>query len=265
MNEACPDPAAAPRGPPISNPDSTQRQRDREFLPHVEGLRAVAVLAVLWYHIGLPGMSGGFVGVDIFFVISGFLITGLLLREHETAGRIDLRHFYSRRMRRILPAVLATIAATMVVAAVVLAPLQMPSIAQDGAASALSLGNMRFAIESSDYFAATDPSPFRHLWSLGVEEQFYLVWPAFLILAFRVFRTRLWMAVAVGLLAVASFAFALWLTDTFAPGRSIAPSRLWELALGLLAVAAGWLGHLPRLGRSPSVGSAWGWSRPASC
>jgi peptidoglycan/LPS O-acetylase OafA/YrhL len=211
------------------------------------------VLAVLWYHIGLPGMSGGFVGVDIFFVISGFLITGLLLREHETSGRIDLRHFYSRRMRRILPAVLATIAATMVVAALVLAPLQMPSIAQDGAASALSLGNMRFALESSDYFAATNPSPFRHLWSLGVEEQFYLVWPALLILAFRIFRTRLWIALAVAGLAAASFGFALWLTDTFAPWAFYSlPSRLWELALGgVLAVGAGWLAPVPRLGLIP--------------
>jgi peptidoglycan/LPS O-acetylase OafA/YrhL len=210
-------------------------------------------LAVLWYHIGLPGMPGGFVGVDIFFVISGFLITGLLLREHETTGRIDLRHFYSRRMRRILPAVLATIAATMIVAALVLAPLQMPGIAQDGAAAALSLGNMRFALESSDYFAATNPSPFRHLWSLGVEEQFYLVWPAFLILAFRIVRNRLWMAVAVGVLAVASFAFALWLTDAFAPWAFYSlPSRLWELALGgLLAVAAAWLARLPCLGLIP--------------
>ena len=211
------------------------------------------MIAVLWYHVGLPGMSGGFVGVDIFFVISGFLITGLLLREHEMSGRIDLRHFYSRRMRRILPAVLATIAATMVVAALVLAPLQMPSIAQDGAASALSLGNMRFALESSDYFAATDPSPFRHLWSLGVEEQFYLVWPALLILAFRIFRTRLWIALAVAGLAAASFGFAFWLTDSFAPWAFYSlPSRLWELALGgLLAVAAGWLGRLPRLGLIP--------------
>jgi peptidoglycan/LPS O-acetylase OafA/YrhL len=198
-------------------------------------------------------MSGGFVGVDIFFVISGFLITGLLLREHETSGRIDLRHFYSRRMRRILPAVLATIAATMVVAAFVLAPLQMPSIAQDGAAAALSLGNMRFALESSDYFAATNPSPFRHLWSLGVEEQFYLVWPALVIIAFRIFRTRLWIAVAIAGLAAASFGFALWLTDMFAPWAFYSlPSRLWELALGgLLAVAAGWLARVPRPGLIP--------------
>jgi peptidoglycan/LPS O-acetylase OafA/YrhL len=226
----------------------TQRDPDREFLPHVEGLRAVAVLAVLWYHIGLPGLSGGFAGVDIFFVISGFLITGLLLREHEKAGRIDLRRFYSRRMRRILPAVLATIAVTMVAAALFLAPLQVPGIAQDGAASALSLANMRFALESADYFAATDPSPFRHLWSLGVEEQFYLVWPAVLIVAFRIFRSRLWLAFVIGAATVGSFAFGLWLTDSFAPWAFYSlPSRLWELSLGgFLAVAAGWLARLPR-------------------
>ena len=206
------------------------------------------MLAVLWYHIGLPGVSGGFAGVDIFFVISGFLITGLLLREHERAGRIDLRHFYSRRMRRILPAVLATIAVTMVVAAVVVAPLQVPGIARDGAAAALSLGNMRFALESTDYFAATDPSPFRHLWSLGVEEQFYLVWPAVLIVALRALRSRVGVAIVIGALAVGSFAFALWLTDAFAPWAFYSlPSRLWELALGgVLAVSAGWLARLPR-------------------
>ena len=215
----------------------------------MEGLRAVAVLAVLWYHVGLPGLSGGFAGVDIFFVISGFLITGLLLREHETAGRIDLRRFYSRRMRRILPAVLATIAVTMVVAALVVAPLEVPGIAKDGAASALSLGNVRFALESADYFAATDPSPFRHLWSLGVEEQFYLVWPALLIVALRAFRSRAWVALVIGGLTVGSFVFGLWLTETFAPWAFYSlPSRLWELALGgLLAAAAGWLARLPGL------------------
>lgn len=234
--------------PAISNPDLTP-QPSREFLPHIEGLRAVAVLAVVWYHVGLPGLSGGFSGVDIFFVISGFLITGLLLREHELTGRIDLRHFYSRRMRRILPAVLATIAVTMVVAALVVAPLQMPGIAQDGAASALSLGNMRFALESTDYFADVDPSPFRHLWSLGVEEQFYLIWPALVILALRTFRVRWSLAVAIGALSLGSFAFALWLTDTFAPWAFYSlPSRLWELALGgLLAVAAGWFTRVPRV------------------
>ncbi|MEA2609424.1 MAG: hypothetical protein QOJ75_1667, partial [Chloroflexota bacterium] len=139
------------------------------FLPHIEGLRGIAVLAVLWFHVGLPGMSGGFTGVDVFFVVSGFVITGLLLREHAQGGRIDLGRFYSRRMRRILPAALVTIAVTMILAAVFLAPLQVPGIAEDGAASALSIGNIRFALQSTDYFADTELSPFRHFWSLGVE------------------------------------------------------------------------------------------------
>jgi peptidoglycan/LPS O-acetylase OafA/YrhL len=249
MNETRHAVRPTPRITSISHPNPTQGQSDREFLPHVEGLRAVAVLAVLWYHIGLPGAPGGFTGVDIFFVISGFLITGLLLRQHETSGRIDLRQFYSRRLRRILPAVLAMIAVTMVVAAFVLAPLQVPGIAEDGAAAALSLGNVRFALESADYFAATDASPFRHLWSLGVEEQFYLVWPALLILSLRVLRSRPAIAVGVGAITVGSFIFALFLTESFAPWAFYSlPSRLWELSMGgLLAVGVGWLARVPRL------------------
>jgi peptidoglycan/LPS O-acetylase OafA/YrhL len=108
---------------------------------------------------------------------------------------------------------------------------------------------MRFALESADYFAATEPSPFRHLWSLGVEEQFYLVWPALLIVASRFLRARWAIALAIGAMTVGSFAFALWLTDAFAPWAFYSlPSRLWELALGgLLAVSAGWLARLPGL------------------
>jgi peptidoglycan/LPS O-acetylase OafA/YrhL len=239
--------AAAPEDLPISHADSNQHQPDREFFPHVEGLRAVAVLAVLWYHIGLPGIPGGFAGVDIFFVISGFLITGLLLREREQTGRIALRHFYSRRMRRILPAVLATIAVTVVVASFVLAPLQMPGVAQDGAAAALSLGNIRFALESADYFATTDPSPFRHLWSLGVEEQFYLLWPTLLLVATSLVRSRILLAALAVLITVASFGFAFWLTDAFAPWAFYSlPSRLWELSLGgLLAIGWPWIDRIP--------------------
>ena len=211
------------------------------------------MLAVLWYHVGLPGLPGGFIGVDIFFVISGFLITGLLVRERERTGRIDLRRFYSRRLRRILPAVLATIAVTVLVAALVLAPLQMPGIAQDGAASALSLGNIRFALESADYFAETDPSPFRHLWSLGVEEQFYLVWPAFLIVMLGVIRSRVTTVLVIGAVTIASFAFGVWLTDSFAPWAFYSlPSRLWELSLGgLLAVGGTWLAKLPGWALAP--------------
>ena len=184
-------------------------------------------------------MSGGFTGVDVFFVVSGFLITGLLLREHAQTGRIDLGRFYSRRLRRILPAALATIAITVALAALFLAPLQVPGIAQDGAASALSVGNIRFALQSTDYFADTDPSPFRHFWSLGVEEQFYLVWPGLMIVALGTLRSRLRVAILMGALLVSSLVFAIWLTDVLEPWAFYSlPSRVWQLALGgLLAVA----------------------------
>jgi peptidoglycan/LPS O-acetylase OafA/YrhL len=202
-------------------------------------LRGIAVLAVLWFHVGLPVAGGGFTGVDVFFVVSGFLITGLLLREHAQTGRIDLGRFYSRRMRRILPAALATVAVTVALAAIFLPPLQVPAIAQDGAASALSVGNIRFALQSTDYFAATDLSPFRHFWSLGVEEQFYLVWPGLLIVALGSLKSRLKVGILMAGLLVASLAFAVWLTDVLEPWAFYSlPSRVWQLALGgLLAVA----------------------------
>ena len=197
---------------------------------------------------GGPVAVGGFTGVDVFFVVSGFLITGLLLREHAQTGRIDLGRFYSRRMRRILPAALVTVAVTVVIAAVFLAPLQVPGIAQDGAASALSIGNIRFAIQSIDYFAETDVSPFRHFWSLGVEEQFYLVWPGLLIIALGSLRSRFKIGLLMVALLAASLAFAVWLTDVIEPWAFyLLPSRVWQLALGgLLAVAASSSRRLPR-------------------
>jgi peptidoglycan/LPS O-acetylase OafA/YrhL len=222
-----------------SIPSRDLSRQSTDFQPHIEGLRGIAVLAVLWFHVGLPVAGGGFTGVDVFFVISGFLITGLLLREHAQTGRIDLGRFYSRRMRRILPAALVTIAVTVVLAALFLAPLQVPGIAQDGAASALSIGNIRFALQSTDYFADADLSPFRHFWSLGVEEQFYLVWPGLLIVALASLKSRLKLGLLMCVLLAASLAFAIWLTDVLEPWAFYSlPSRVWQLALGgLLALA----------------------------
>ena len=115
------------------------------FRPDVEGLRGVAILFVLLFHAELSPMPGGFVGVDVFFVISGFLITGLLLRERERTGRIDLVGFYGRRVRRLMPAALVTVAVVLPVATALIAPLDRPSLALDGAAAAASLANVRFA------------------------------------------------------------------------------------------------------------------------
>jgi len=224
------------------------RSTSGEFRPDLEGLRGVAILLVLLFHARLPGSAGGFVGVDVFFVLSGFLITGLLLREHERSGRIDLGAFYARRARRILPAAAVVLAATMIVSWFVLAPLDLPRVAGDAVASALSVGNIRFAADATDYFG-TDltPSPVIHYWSLGVEEQFYLLWPALLILATRSRRPRIGAGIVLAGVAIASYLAALILTDA-APAWAFysLPTRAWQLALGgLLAVGAGRLDRLP--------------------
>ncbi|MGA8332849.1 MAG: acyltransferase, partial [Mycobacterium sp.] len=148
----------------------------------MEGLRAVAVLAVVLFHAGVPGVSGGYIGVDVFFVISGFLITGLLFREVSATGAVRLRHFYGARARRLLPASAVAGVATAIGSAVLLPPLQARHVLIDAVTSALYVGNYGLAVQGTDYLA-TDlpPSPFQHYWSLGVEEQFYLVWPAMVI------------------------------------------------------------------------------------
>jgi peptidoglycan/LPS O-acetylase OafA/YrhL len=228
------------------------------FRPDIEGLRAVAVLLVLLYHAAVPGFGGGYVGVDVFFVLSGFLITGLLLRELERTGSISLPSFYARRLRRLLPAVALLIVVTVAVSVVVLSPLRAGDVAADGVAAALYASNLRFAVQATDYLQSElAPSPLLHLWSLGVEEQFYLFWPALLLLATRAGGN---LRVRVGILAAvvvgASFALSAWLTMENAPWAFFSlPTRAWELGIGaLLAVGAGQLAAMRR-----PIARAAGW------
>jgi peptidoglycan/LPS O-acetylase OafA/YrhL len=218
------------------------------FRPDLEGLRGVAILLVLVFHAGLPGTGGGFVGVDVFFVLSGFLITGLLVREREQTSRIDLPAFYARRARRILPAAAVVLVGVLAASWVMLPPLDLGRTAGDVAASALSVSNIRFALQATDYFAAdAAPSPVLHYWSLSAEEQFYLLWPALLVLATRGSRPRLGAGIVLGLVAAVSLAAAIAGTDS-APAWAFfsLPSRAWQLALGgLLAVTAPWHRRLP--------------------
>jgi peptidoglycan/LPS O-acetylase OafA/YrhL len=210
------------------------------FRPDIEGLRAVAILAVLAYHARVPGLPGGFVGVDVFFVISGFLITGLLLRERDATGRIDLPGFYARRARRLLPAALAVVAVTVAVAAFVISPVRFPDVAADGAAAALYVSNYRFALSATDYFAAdAPPSPLLHFWSLGVEEQFYLLWPLLLIVAVKLgSRGSVWRPVIA--VAAASLVLSIVVTSIEAPWAFYSlPTRAWQIAFGaLIAIGA---------------------------
>lgn len=215
-----------------------------KYMPGLDGLRAIAVLAVVAYHAGLP-VPAGFVGVDIFFVISGYLITRLLHGEVMLKGRIDFMAFYARRARRILPALVVVVLATLMAAGPLLSPVEQQQTARSAAAAFLFAGNVFFAALPGGYFDPNpDTMPLLHLWSLGVEEQFYLVWPVVLLLA-RKHPVR-----ALATLAVVSFIAAEWLLLS---GHSQAafyqmPARAWELALGGLVAL--------RPVRMPK-GSAW--------
>ena len=228
------------------------------FRPDLEGLRAVAVALVVLYHAGVPGFSGGYVGVDVFFVLSGFLITGLLLREVRRSGTISLSAFYARRARRLLPASALVLLVTVVASFVLLPPLQVPPVAGDTAAAALYVSNMRFAFQATDYLQAElAPSPLLHFWSLGVEEQFYVFWPAIVLLVARarIDATRR-VAIAAGIISVVSFCLALWLTGANAPWAFFSlPTRAWELGLGaFLAIGAVRLARIPE---RPAAAVAW--------
>ena len=224
----------------------------------IEGLRAVAVMLVVLFHASIGGVPGGFVGVDVFFVISGFLITGLLLRERTASGTISLSSFYARRARRLLPAAALVLVVTLIASLILLPPLLIPGVATDTAAAALYVSNMGFAVQATDYFAVGQaPSPILHFWSLGVEEQFYLFWPAIVLLVTRgAIRPGRRVGVTVIAIAAASFVFALWLTSAAEPWAFFSlPTRAWELALGgSLAVAGTRLSLIPE-----RVAAAAGW------
>ncbi|MBI1378896.1 MAG: acyltransferase family protein [Frankiales bacterium] len=249
--------ADAADGATRPSPAAHERARSFRFRPDVEGLRAVAIAAVVGYHVGLPLFGGGFVGVDVFFVISGFLITGLLVTEVASTGHVSLSRFWARRARRLLPAATLVLALVAAVSWWVVPVLDHGTTGLDIAASALYVSNMRFAAQATDYLASdAATSPVLHFWSLGVEEQFYLVWPLLvLVVGLVVVRRRRAAGGAVtgplmgtlALLGVLSFLLSLRLTDRVEPWAFFGmPTRAWEFALGgLVAIGAPHLGALP--------------------
>ena len=166
---------------PPAAPTTAAPSRSSNYLTHLDGLRAVAVYLVVAFHAGLAGFAGGFVGVDVFFVLSGYLVTRILLRDLTGRGRIDLRNFYARRARRILPAAAVALLVTAVAYAFVATPAQMLDALGGFRAAFLWSANWHFVSQATNYFAPTvASSPVLHFWSLAVEEQFYFVWPLLL-------------------------------------------------------------------------------------
>ncbi|MGC4192520.1 MAG: acyltransferase family protein [Thermomicrobiales bacterium] len=245
--------------------DRTDRQDSlravgTSFRPDIEGLRAIAVVLVLLEHAGVHLVSGGYIGVDVFFVLSGFLITGLLLKEIERNGRVSLVAFYARRARRLLPASTLVLVATVIASFVWIRGERADRIADDAIWSSLFAANIRFIVEGTDYMNAELPaSPLQHFWSLAVEEQFYAAWPLLMMLvawSFRRVSLRLRLSVALVAIIGASLAWSVYETGANGTAAYFSPfTRAHELAIGaLLAVASPWLARVPgRIG----AGLAW--------
>ena len=225
-----------------------------DFRPDIEGLRGVAILLVVLFHAGVPALRGGFVGVDVFFVLSGFFITGLLVRELDASGEVSLTEFWGRRASRLMPPLLVVLFATLALVMWLYAPIDRVEVASSARAVALHTSNVEFARGAVNYFGSAE-NPLLHTWSLAVEEQFYVVWPLLLLLF--AFAAERWSARAaragrgdpdvttramlVGMAAVGavSLAASVWLTSTAQPWAFFGmPTRIWEFALGgALAVA----------------------------
>nr|WP_274615928.1 acyltransferase family protein [Nesterenkonia sp. YGD6] len=240
-----------------------------KYRPDIQGLRAVAVGLVLLYHAGAPFLEGGFVGVDVFFVISGFLITGMLLRQSLETGKIDLSDFYARRIRRILPAATAVLMVTAVATLLVLPRTRWEGVGHDVVGSALYYVNWVFASNTDYLNADAAASPLQHFWTLAVEEQFYIVWPLLLVvvlalvarlrtvrslpqsLALERIRIRRALELGVALMIVPSLLWSVYWTAA-EPARAyfVTTTRLWELGIGAaVAVFAVYLERIP-----PQVG-----------
>ncbi|MFI9628385.1 SGNH hydrolase domain-containing protein [Streptomyces sp. NPDC052042] len=262
-----PSDGSGPPGPHVPQHDGSRPDAPPGgFRPDIEGLRAVAVLGVLLFHAAVPGLAGGFVGVDVFFVISGYLITGLLLREAVTTGRVRLGEFFSRRARRLLPSAAVVLGAVALAGAWLTVPLRRTDLEHEVVAAALSLANWRFVQQQTDYLAAgQDQSPLLHFWSLAVEEQFYLVWaPLFAVCVYAAAKAvrggravRPLVTAVTILLTLVSLALSLHWTDDSAPMAYLGtPSRVWQFGVGALLALLPW--HLLRGPRPLRLLSGWG-------
>jgi peptidoglycan/LPS O-acetylase OafA/YrhL len=210
------------------------------FRLDIQGVRGLALVLVLACHAGIPWAEGGFVGLDVFYVLSGYLITGLILTEIDRRGGVSLLGFYARRARRLLPLAVTVLGFIVVASAILFSAARNDSVSRDVMAAALYVVNWRFVAEAVDYFAFESPtvSPVQHYWSLSVEEQFYLLWPLVVVVVLAVARRaglghRGLLAALIGVLTGASLAYGVWSSEFAAQQAYFSTlARGWELGLG---------------------------------
>jgi len=228
-----------------AEPAKSNRHLNIQFRPDIEGLRAVAVILVVLYHAGLPILQGGFIGVDIFFVVSGYLITSLLAKELNSSGGINLSRFYARRARRLLPALTLVVVIVCLIQAIISSPIEQFNVLKAALATILYSSNLYFARIQLYYFLQhSGEEPLLHTWSLAVEEQFYLAWPIFLLLLAKGVRSARIRILIVGATTIISFIGCVWLTAwNQVMAFFLSPPRAWEFSIGgLLAfVPLHWL------------------------
>ena len=243
---------------PMTTVTRVPQKQSSGFRPDIEGMRGIAVLLVVMYHCGIPGFDGGFIGVDVFFALSGYLITGLILNEIARTGKLSFQNFYARRARRLLPAAGLVILSTLLLGQLVYSPLELARFAKWGVYTSLYLSNYMFVRDASNYFASdVATNPFLHTWSLAIEEQFYLLWPALIVAALLLMKSRRRLAVLLTLISAVSLALCIWLTHYRQPWAFFGlPPRAWEFGLGGLACM------LPaeRLGPHPRWTKLLGWA-----
>ena len=223
----------------------------------LDGLRALGVLAVVAYHLGASWVPGGFLGVDLFMVVSGFLITSLLLQELDRSGRTDIRAFWVRRAKRLLPAALTLIVCVAGLAALIFKADQLMALRKDALAAVFYVANWRFIYTKASYFALfSEASPFRHLWSLAIEEQFYLLWPLAILLIGRRPRSLTWIT---GMLVLGSAVLDGDHRTCFGSVAGILRHRHAG------SDTAHWLPARHALARSSSPGTTLGWTTLGGC
>lgn len=242
-------------------PDTqTKKQPGRPFRLDIQGLRAIAVALVVTYHLIPDTFTGGYIGVDVFFVISGFLITSHLLSKPPKTPSL-LAEFWARRVRRLLPAAFTVIVATLCLTWLVAPESRWRSVSWDGIASAFYVQNWRLAGSSTDYLAAEEaPSPLQHYWSLSIEEQFYIFWPILILVVLAIasrarWNSRIAVTGALAVVTVASFSYGLYLTNT-EPSAAyfVSTTRIWELGVGALLAC---VHQLWQPGRVLGIVAAW--------